>query len=59
MKTCPKYEIPICDMCTHFKIHKFRQAMYPTDGWCSLHNTDQNVEDVCEDFHCYELKEEK
>jgi hypothetical protein len=52
MILCKECEHPICDFCTHFRIHKKMHADYTGDGWCKLHQKEVDIAYVCEDFHC-------
>jgi hypothetical protein len=49
---------PICDFCTHFRIHQKIHADYAGDGWCKLHQRETGITDECDDFHCEFAKKE-
>lgn len=61
MKLCPKCEeIAICcDFCLHFEFNGDQQGRYTGDGYCKLLKIPQDPGNVCDDFHCEDLKPKK
>lgn len=52
MILCKECMHPICDFCTHFRLHQKMHADYVGDGWCKLHEKEVDIAYVCDDFHC-------
>jgi hypothetical protein len=62
MKLCPKCGDPrfvCCDFCLHFEFNGDNKGCYTGDGYCKLHKAPQDPGNVCEDFHCQDLKPKK
>jgi hypothetical protein len=62
MKLCPKCvgeRYVCCDLCLHFKFNGDKMGRYTGDGWCKLRKEPSDPAEVCDDFHCGDLKPKK
>ena len=57
MKTCGPNCCPICDFCIHYDFNADKQGRYTGNGWCRLHERNNEPYDECKDFHCSLLQD--
>lgn len=50
-------ELTCCDFCKHYDFNADDQGSYTGNGWCKLHLKNQDPGDVCDDYYCFNIKE--
>lgn len=48
-----------CDFCKHYDFNANAKGQYTGDGHCRLHNEPADPGEVCDDFHCENVKQKK
>ena len=61
MKFCPECDpdYSCCDFCKYYKFNPDRNGAYTGDGWCKLHLEQMDPCDICDEFHCEDLKDKE
>ncbi len=49
-------DVPVCcDHCKHYEFNGNEKGHYTGDGMCTLHDTNKNPGQVCDDYYCKTL----
>lgn len=59
MKMCSEGCVDACDFCVHYEFNGDKSGAYTGDGFCQLHHVNADPHETCDDFHCFNVKNEK
>lgn len=51
--------LPICDFCIYYKDAGHGTDKFHGEGICLKHNTETDACSMCEDFHCFNVRNEE